>query len=740
MINGFGMEKIGLAALRKPILFTVIFFIITLVAAFGVTKLQFSGANIDILRDGSQEIKNYDTLLSEFRDFNNDAVVLVRSKNLATVEGIEAFRDLHFEYQFSERVESLLSLFSLVTYDEETGGWASAVPDEFNSDEEVRAFLEKLVKTIPNSRSLLGADYESAVIVVYAKASAVDDKRIRETVAEFEKIATEFSTDGTQITIAGQPAIRAGMIHSIVSDLSLLVPFAAVFCAVLAFIIFGNFYAMAICTLPTIVSAVWFLGGMGLLGIELNFLTNILPVLLIVIIFADTLHLYLKWEKLATDGDDPMDAIHQAVVTVGPACGLSTLTTAIALGSLTFSGNHGLTELGIIGAISILVCFITVIAILPLACYWLIKSGFVPKGGNASRLSAVAKPAIALMNRRVLVLGLGLVFLVIGLYAHSAIESRFRLVDYLAKQSQIAKSEGYIDKQYSGSTPLFAIFEVDAKYPLLADENIKPFYEVLDLVNTVFNATSSYSLADFAKEVTKGGGELKEADIDELPRYLTRRFISDAKSHVLITIFSSANTSASEIQIKLKELDKELTEKGFRDRVVVTGYPVLSGVVAPRLMNNLRISLIIAVGLAIGVLMIATRSVKIGLACLVPNLLPILAVEFVLWIFGIPLNMSITVALTVAFGISVDDSIHLINEYMINRSKGLEGKVAVIGALRDVTPALVSTTLILSAGLSIMLFSSLPALSVFALVVILTLLFALLCDMVLLPAHLLALK
>ncbi|MBL4599634.1 MAG: hypothetical protein JKX93_11765, partial [Rhizobiaceae bacterium] len=107
MINGFGMEKIGLAALRKPILFTVIFFIITLVAAFGVTKLQFSGANIDILRDGSQEIKNYDTLLSEFRDFNNDAVVLVRSKNLATVEGIEAFRDLHFEYQFSERVESL---------------------------------------------------------------------------------------------------------------------------------------------------------------------------------------------------------------------------------------------------------------------------------------------------------------------------------------------------------------------------------------------------------------------------------------------------------------------------------------------------------------------------------------------------------------------------------------------------------------------------------------------------------
>lgn len=740
MINGFGLEKIGLVALRKPLSFSILMVIVTLIAAFGVTRLEFSGANIDILRDGSVEITNYDTLLTNFRDFNNDAVVLIRTKDLATVKGIETYRDIHFEYQFSERVESILSLFSLVTYEEKNGGWGTAVPSEFNSDEEVRAFLEQLVKNIPNASALIADDLNSAVMVVYAKASAVDDKRIRDTVKEFEEIAREFEDESTKISIAGQPAIRAGMIYSIVSDLSLLVPLAALFCAVLSFLIFRNFYAMALCTLPTVVSAIWFLGAMGLLGIELNFLTNILPVLLIVIIFADTLHLYLKWEKLATTGTDPFVALKDAVKMVGPACGLSSLTTAIALGSLTFSGNLGLLELGTIGAISILVCFITVIAGLPLATYWLLKTGFRPKNASASRLSVLADPAIKLMKNRVVILGAGLALLIVGLYAHGSIESRFRLVDYLATQSQIAESEGYIDKQYSGTTPLFAIFDVDKNFALLSEENTTAFYKVLDLVNTTFEATSSYSLADFAKEVEKGGGIINESDIDELPRYLTSRFISDDKSQILITIFSSANTSAKQIQIMLAKLNVVLKKEGLDERVIITGYPVLSGVVAPRLMNNLRISLIIAVGLAIAVLMIATRSIRLGFACLVPNLLPILSVELVLWLVGIPLNMSITVALTVAFGIAVDDSIHLVNQFMINREAGQDGESSVIDALHEVTPALVSTTVILSAGLAIMLFSTLPALSVFALVVILTLVFALLCDILLLPAHLLSLK
>ena len=128
MINGFGLQRIGLAALRFPVFATLMIAVITAASVFGVSRLGFSGDNIEILRDGSKEMADYDRLLTSFRNFNNDAIVLMRTDNLATVDGIETYRDLHFEFSLDDRVESVLSLFSLVQYDNQRGGWKSAVP------------------------------------------------------------------------------------------------------------------------------------------------------------------------------------------------------------------------------------------------------------------------------------------------------------------------------------------------------------------------------------------------------------------------------------------------------------------------------------------------------------------------------------------------------------------------------------------------------------------------------------
>ena len=739
MINGFGLQNIGLLAVRNPLVATILVGLITLASIFGVTRLGFSGDNIEILRDGSQEMADYDQLLSSFRNFNNDAIVLMRTDNLATVEGIETYRDLHFEFSLDERVESVLSLFSLVQYDESKGGWKSAVPSRFDTDEEVQAFLKKIAVEIPNAQSLFGPEFDSAVMVVYTKETAIDDARIRETIAAFTALTNEFERPGLSITIAGQPAIRSDLIRNILGDLLLLAPLALLMCGGIAFILFRNPVPAVLCALPSLVSITWFLGGAGLTGTDLNFLTNILPVLLIVIVFADTLHLYLKWQKLCLLKSSPASALEQAIREIGPACAISSLTTAAALISLCASGNLGLFELGIVGAISVIAGFFSVIVVLPLGCYWAIKSGFEPKQSTTDRLKFVAKPAIAALRHKGLVILAGLVLCLVGLYGHWSIDSRFRMLDYLGSQSEVAKSEGYIDERYAGTTPLFTIVKLPDDTALLSDQNTSLFYGVLDTISEVFPSSSFYSLADFAKEIEKGGGQIRESDIDQVPRYLTSRFISEDKTEVLVTMFSSANLSAKEMRAKLGKLNGALDEKGYLEATRVTGFPILAGVVAPRLMDNLRIGLLLAVGLSILIVAISAGSIKLGLICLIPNLLPIVCVELVLIAVGIPLNMSITVALTVAFGIAVDDSIHMMNQYLLNRQNQRNDE-AVVGAIEEVTPAIFSTTLILSGGLIIMMFSSLPAISVFSAVVILTLVFAFLADIFQLPAYLAKIK
>ncbi|GIL01520.1 MAG: RND transporter [Alphaproteobacteria bacterium] len=739
MAYGFGLVRLGLLALRFPLVASVLVLVVTLAAGLGLPRLGFSGANVDILRDGSREIADYDTLLQTFRNFNNDAVVLIRADNLATVDGFETYRDLHFEFQFDDRVQSVLSLFSLVQYSAEQGGWHSAVPARFDSDEEVAAFLDAIAREIPNSQSLLGRGHDSAVIVVYAKPEAVTDAAVRETMAHLQSVASQFEGEGITITIAGQPAIRSGLITDIIGDLVRLLPLALIFCAIIAWLIFRSIPAMAITAVAPLGSVVWLLGGMGLAGVEVSFLTNVLPVLLTVVVFADALHLFIKWERLAREGGDPVAAIGEAIETVGPACIVSALTTAVALFSLTLSRNYGLIELGIIGGLAVLASLVAVMVALPLVIHWAVRAGYRPRQRGASRLAVAAAPAIRLLSMPRAVAAAGLLLCVVGGIAHFNIGSRFQLVDYLSSSSAVAVSEGFIDARYPGSTPLFVILERDMSRPLLDGANIERFDSALEAVAQVFPASSFYSLADFRSEIEKGGGEISEEALDSLPDYMTSRFISPARDKVLITIFASANLSANEMQVKLKELDRALDARGIAAQATVTGFPVLSAIVAPRLMDRLRLSLVASIGLSILLIAFAARSWRHGLACLLPNLLPILTVELVLWIAGIPLNMTVAVSLTVAFGLAVNDSIHLLNQYILDERRA-EPAAAMQSALVSVLPAMASTTLILSGGLAIMLASSLPAIALFSGVMMLTLVFALVFDVLQLPALILLLS
>ena len=409
MINGFGLQNLGLLALRTPLFSTLTVLAISLVSVFGITKLQFSGENVDILRDGSQELADYDALLKEFRNFNNDAVVLMQVDNLATVDGIETLRELSFEFQLDDRVESILSIFALVRYDGPEKGWASALPAEFDSDEQVAQSLKELVEYIPSAQSLFSPNLDSAVVVVYTKDEAIADSSVRETMDALLELAQEYESNTVKVSIAGQPAIRSGLIDNIVSDLVVLAPIAFALCAILAFILFRQFPAMVLCALPSSLCVLWFLGAMGLSGIELNFLTNILPVLLIVIVFADTLHLYLKWQKFCEQGLEEKAALIEAVEEIGPACAISSLTTAAALLSLCASGNNGLFELGMVGALAVIGGFVSVIVGLPVAAYWALRAGFKPRRATASNLSRLVKPAMGLLQKRSLVIPAGLV-------------------------------------------------------------------------------------------------------------------------------------------------------------------------------------------------------------------------------------------------------------------------------------------------------------------------------------------
>ena len=135
------------------------------------------------------------------------------------------------------------------------------------------------------------------------------------------------------------------------------------------------------------------------------------------------------------------------------------------------------------------------------------------------------------------------------------------------------------------------------------------------------------------------------------------------------------------------------------------------------------------------------RSVKLALLSLVPNLIPILGVELWLIVSGLPLTITGAIAFTIAFGIAVDDTIHLLNRLRLSHADhGEISERSIAEALKATVPPVVTTSLILLAGFAITIFSQMPSVSVFGQLVASAMLLALIADLFLFPSLLLLAK
>ena len=174
---------------------------------------------------------------------------------------------------------------------------------------------------------------------------------------------------------------------------------------------------------------------------------------------------------------------------------------------------------------------------------------------------------------------------------------------------------------------------------------------------------------------------------------------------------------------------------GSAEVSTVTGYMLMASVDVPILVWELRTAFYVAVGVVTLLAVVLLRSIPLALLSLVPNLIPILGVEAVLVAWDRPLTLTGAIGLTIAFGIAVDDTIHLLNRLRLARaSLGHPTRAEIAEAIETTVPPVVTTSLILFAGLGMTVFSALPSAALFGQLVTGALVLALLADLFLFPS------
>ncbi len=174
---------------------------------------------------------------------------------------------------------------------------------------------------------------------------------------------------------------------------------------------------------------------------------------------------------------------------------------------------------------------------------------------------------------------------------------------------------------------------------------------------------------------------------------------------------------------------------------IVTGTGVVYTKGTTYLVKNLFISLIIAICVIAVLMSFLFKSWRMVLVSLLPNLVPLIFTSALMGYFGIPIKPSTILVFSIAFGISIDDTIHFLAKYRQElQSNGSNIRKAVVNSIKETGTSMIYTSIILFFGFSIFIASNFGGTQALGTLVSLTLFVAMLANLVLLPALLLSLE
>ncbi len=735
MSIGFGLERLGILALRYPRVVGLIVIAFTLVCLSVLPRASMDGDLLRVYKDSGEMYDRYAALSETFGTFDDDAYILVHSESMTDPEVLETLRELAFDLELSDYAVGTLSPFSLrkPAADNVT---EPAVPENMQSREEVARALTELRQNDPIMKNLIVEDLTGLVMIMFPDAEKIRGAGEKEMIAELKELADYYRSDKIDIEVTGAPIWKTEMLDASIDDQIKFSVYGVIVGFLIAFISFRSFWGAVLATFTPFVSVIWVAGSVLMLFGSFTFLTTIVITLVLVIAFAESMFFCFSWLRLWRDGMEPNEAIRQTVLRVSPACALTSITTIVAFASLGLTQGQGIREFSLSGVLAVIVAYVTLVTFLPLVLKLAVRLGF----RHTKRPSAVLTAPIpffrALVWKAKIPLAVfGVVATAVLFYPHFSLEPRFSFQDFLPADSKSLVVAEQIDQGVGGVSPIYIRIPLSEGVESVGDADYEKILAVHTILENNIGAGKVISAASFGHYSDSGFS--REQIFNAVGPFLKRRFVTDDGKHALVTGFLPTIVESEELRDFVNDTDEQLRAAGLGD-AQVSGFRVLTSFASMDMIRSMQQGLTLAVFISIGVIGVAFRSWKIALISFVPNILPILGTELYLWVTGAGLQLTTVIALTIAFGIAVDDTIHFLANYQRARKNGLNHEEGVDRALERVGPALVATTLILCAGTFIVVFSALPQVALFGTLTVLTLLLALLGDLIILPALLLA--
>ena len=491
-----------------------------------------------------------------------------------------------------------------------------------------------------------------------------------------------------------------------------------------------------------------FMGLLGVLGRELNAMSAFYPVLMLIVGTSDIIHIMTKYLDELKSGKVKQRAIKITIREIGLATLLTSLTTAAGFFSLVTSKVEPVRDFGINSAIGVLVAYFTVIFFSTLVLSYFNTDQLITKNKQTTRVDNLSSWLYKASLKHFWVKISLVLFAVFAVFGFSKITTNYKIESNLPRGEKITEDFFYFEKEFGGFRPFeFAVIAQD-NYKADDFEVIKELDKLENYLKESGYIKTIISPATIYKSVNEvlSFGEKYELPQDTASFNQVTELLNQIKLPGTSILFNKDRTK-TRISSRINDYGAESIKSFGReiddwiemelDSQVVEVKRTGTGLLLDKNSEYIRDSLLYGLGLAsilVSVLMgLLFRDPKMIIISIITNVLPLIFAAAVIGYIGIELEAGISIVFAIVFGIAVDDTIHFLSKYKLCRLKKLSKEDSIKLTFKETGKAIIITSVILFFGFLIMLISVHPPSITIGLLISITLVSAIVADLLVLP-------
>jgi uncharacterized protein len=756
--------KISSLIIKHRLMLLISTVLITVFMAYKAREVELTYDFVKVIPQDDPDFIYFNQFKKTFGEDGNILVVGLKDETVYKLKKFQAFQKLTQDLAKVEGVSGVVSLPTVQRLFKDTAQQKFVLKPLFDripqTQEELDSLLRKADETKFYENLLVNKENKATLIAITMERSYLNSARRTEVVDNILKLTDKFSADTKiQLHYAGLPYVRAIMVGKVQKEFKLFLYLAVIVTSVILFFFFRSFFAVFFTFLVIVITVLWTMGTLVLLGYKMTLLTGILPALIIVISIPNCIYMFNKYHQEFRKHGNKLKAVSRIIEKIGFLTFMTNANTAVGFFVLYFTDIAVIKEFGMIaGIISLATFYITIVVIPSLLIY-------LPEP-NAKQLKHLDLKFLRKVNfsiehvvlrYRPLIYIVTFIVLGASIYGISKIRAVSYMVDDLPEKSNVKTDLVFFENNFRGVMPLEIIVDLKKKKAVMNLKNLKKLEKFEDYLKTLPDVSPPLSILNIVKGSKQAfyNGDTNAYSLPsngEMP-FIVKYFGKGNENNSLLRSFVDSTGQRVRFTCKVADLgttrmnqlvNKEIEPKAkeiFKDSgfdVKITGTTLLFLKGNEYLINDLSGSLIFAFILISAMMALIFTNVRIILISLIPNIIPMIITAGIMGYFNIPLKPSTALIFSISFGISIDSTIHYLSKYKQDLAI-FEGNVlqAVTRSLEEAGVSMIYTSIVLFSGFVIFAFSDFGGTVALGILTSITLFVAMFTNLMLLPALLL---